>query len=70
MKTCLVCRVVAVVAALGAINWGMIALFNFNIVAWIFGSMTFSARLIYGLIGGMGFLLMFSTSFGCAFCRK
>ncbi len=36
---------------IGALNWGFIGLFNIDIVAAIFGSMTFLSRLIYALVG-------------------
>lgn len=26
------------IAVIGALNWGLIGFFNFNLVAWIFGS--------------------------------
>ena len=39
---------------IGAINWGLIAVFNFNLVAAIFGDMTILARIIYGLVGLSG----------------
>lgn len=38
----------------GALNWGLIALFNFDLVAWAFGTMTMLTRLIYGLIAIAG----------------
>lgn len=39
---------------IGAINWGLIALFSFNLVAAIFGDMTVLARIVYGLVGISG----------------
>lgn len=39
---------------IGAINWGLIALFNFDLVAAIFGDMTVLARIVYGLVGLSG----------------
>ena len=39
---------------IGAINWGLIAVFNFNLVAAIFGDMTLLSRIIYGLVGLSG----------------
>lgn len=40
---------------IGAINWGLIALFKFDLVAWIFnGSGTIGARIVYGLVGIAG----------------
>ena len=39
----------------GAIVWGMVGLFNFNLVSWIFnGSLEFIARIIYTLVGIAG----------------
>lgn len=38
----------------GAINWGMIGLFGFDLVAYLFGDMSFLTRLIYGLVGFAG----------------
>ena len=35
----------------GGINWGLIGLFNFNLVAFIFGEMTTISRLVYVLVG-------------------
>jgi len=40
---------------IGAINWGLIALFKFDLVAWIFGGqLTVGARIVYGLVGLAG----------------
>jgi len=35
----------------GALNWGLLGLFNFNLVSGIFGSVPFLARAIYILVG-------------------
>ena len=39
------------IAIIGAVNWGLIAFFDFNLVAAIFGSMTWLSRIIYALVG-------------------
>ncbi|MFC1677653.1 DUF378 domain-containing protein [Planctomycetota bacterium] len=36
---------------IGGLNWGMVGLFNFDLVAAIFGQMTFLSRIIYILVG-------------------
>ncbi len=36
---------------LGGLNWGLIGIFDFNLVAAIFGGMTILTRLIYILVG-------------------
>ena len=40
---------------IGSINWGLVSLFQFDLVAWLFGgqSAVFS-RIIYGLVGLAG----------------
>ena len=36
---------------IGAINWGLISLFKFDLVAWIFGGQTaMLSRIVYGLV--------------------
>ncbi|MDY0043920.1 MAG: DUF378 domain-containing protein [Syntrophales bacterium] len=36
---------------IGGINWGLVGLFNFNLVSAIFGDMSWFSRLIYILVG-------------------
>ena len=45
------------VALIGAINWGLIGFFNLNLVALLFGSMSWISRIIYGLVGLCGLYL-------------
>lgn len=47
-------KIALVLIIIGAINWGLIGLFNFNLVATIFGDMTIISRIIYGLAGLSG----------------
>ena len=44
-----------ILSIIGSINWGLIGLFKFDLVAWIFGGQaaTFS-RIIYAIIGLAG----------------
>lgn len=54
-----------VLIIIGAINWGLIGLFKFNLVDAIFGTMTLLSRLIYTLVGisGLwGFKLIFDRN--------
>lgn len=39
---------------IGAINWGLIGLFKFNLVEMLFGDMTLLARIVYSLVGISG----------------
>ena len=36
---------------IGGVNWGLIGLLDFNLVAYLFGEMTTLARIIYALVG-------------------
>jgi len=40
-----------VLLIVGGLNWGLIGLFNFDLVAAIFGDMTVVSRIIYTLVG-------------------
>lgn len=57
----------AAVVLVGGVNWGLVALAEFDLVAWILGGMEFgetnaASRVVYGLVGlaavyGIGSLL-------------
>ena len=36
---------------IGALNWGLVGLFGFDLVAAVFGDMTILSRIIYSLVG-------------------
>jgi len=44
---------------IGAINWGLVGIFNFDLVGGIFGSMSALARIIYTLVGLSGIYWLF-----------
>ncbi len=46
------------IAIIGAVNWGLIGFFNFNLVAALFGSMSWLSRIIYALVGLCGLYLI------------
>lgn len=43
--------VALVLLIIGGVNWGLVGLFAFDLVAAIFGSMSAIARIIYVLVG-------------------
>ncbi len=48
-------RIALVLAIIGSLNWGIVGIFKFDIVAWIFGGQTSSvSRVIYTLVGLAG----------------
>ena len=47
-------KIALVLIIIGAINWGLIGIFNFNLVDSIFGTMSIVSRIIYALVGVSG----------------
>lgn len=47
-------KIALILIIIGAINWGLIALFNLDLVALLFGDMTILSRIVYGLVGLSG----------------
>ena len=43
---------------IGAINWGLIGFFRFDLVAFLFGTMSWFSRVIYALVGISGIYLI------------
>jgi uncharacterized protein len=54
--------VAGVLVIVGALNWGLVALAKFDLVAWIFGedfgSTNAASRIVYGLVGIAGVYLI------------
>lgn len=49
-------KIALVFTIIGALNWGLIGLFEFNLVEMIFGSMAIIERIIYAIVGVCGLL--------------
>lgn len=46
------------IAIIGAINWGLIGFFQFDLVAFLFGEMTLFSRIVYGIVGISGLYII------------
>lgn len=46
------------IVIIGAINWGLIGFFSFDLVAFIFGNMSWISRIVYALVGICGLYLI------------
>lgn len=68
-QSCAICKIVGAIAIIGALNWGLVAFFNVNLVEQIAGSGAM-AMLIYGLVALSGLLLIVSYVYVCPGCRK
>ena len=49
-------KVALALTVIGALNWGLIGIFNFNLVDTIFGNMSILSRIIYSLVGIAGLI--------------
>jgi hypothetical protein len=43
--------IAAILVVIGGLNWGLVGLFGFDLVATIFGEMSVLARVVYVLVG-------------------
>ena len=59
-KNCAVCKIVGLLVGIGALNWGLVALFDLDLVARLLGEMTPAAKAVYILIGAAGLVKLIS----------
>ncbi len=52
-----------ILVIVGGLNWGLVGIFNFNLVGWIFGAMSVLARIVYILVavGALWMILWLCT---------
>ncbi len=43
-----------ILAIVGCLNWGLVGIFSFDLVAWLFGSMSVLSRIVYVVIALAG----------------
>jgi uncharacterized protein len=51
-----------IVLLFGAINWGLVGLFNFNIIEFLLGSGSILSRLVYCLIGMSALYVLYTMT--------
>lgn len=49
-------KIALIFTIIGAVNWGLIGIFDFNLVAFLFGDGTMLSRIIYTLVGITGLI--------------
>jgi len=49
-KTCLI------ISIIGCLNWGLVGLFNFNLVEFLFGDGTLLTRIVYVIVAIAGII--------------
>ena len=51
-----------VLVIVGGLNWGLVGFLNFDLVAMIFGTMTFLSRAVYSLVGLSALYMLFGLT--------
>lgn len=67
-KMCGVHKVAWILVIVGALNWGLVGAFGFNLVNTIFGSWPMVERVIYILVGLSAVSMFFMGA--CSGCKK
>jgi uncharacterized protein len=57
-------------AIVGALNWGLVGLFDVNLITKLFGTMPILAKIIYALIGLSGISLLISAFTDKTLCNR
>lgn len=52
----------------GALNWGLVGLFNYNLVSMLFGSMPALEQLVYVLVGASAVYSVATHTWDCKSC--
>ena len=68
-KTNFIDWVALILVIIGAINWGLIGLAQFNLVEYIFGGMTIITKIFYVLVGISGIVLIYSAAKCHTMCK-
>ena len=53
-------KIALIFTVIGAINWGLIGFFNFNLVASLFGDGSMLERIIYMIVGITGIINIYT----------
>jgi hypothetical protein len=69
-QACVFCKIVGALAIIGALNWGLVGVFHFNLVDYLFGVGSVGSQIVYGLVGLSGIALLASFFISCPICRK
>ena len=54
----------------GALNWGLVGLFGFNLVTALVGTWPMVEKLVYVLVGASGVWLLVTHKTDCKICSK
>ena len=67
---CIICKLVGTLVIIGALNWGLVGLFQFDLVAALFGAMSLVSRAIYAIVGAAGVMMLITCLKDCPKCKQ
>ena len=67
---CMYCKIIGIIAIIGALNWGLVGVADFNLVDYIFGAGSVVSRIIYSVVGLSGLALLAKFFMHCKCCKK
>lgn len=64
--------IVLLLTVVGAVNWGLVGLFEFDLVSYLLGSYMTAMKAVYIVVGVSGVLLLILSVMHncCASCKK
>ena len=69
-QACMLCKIVGAVAIVGALNWGLVGVANFNLIEHFLGAGSVATHIVYSVIGLSGIALLSSFFMVCPMCKK
>lgn len=66
-KGCWGAKIAWCLVVIGALNWGLVGIFDWNLVEALFGSVSWLERLIYILVGIAGLIMLIGCP--CKECK-
>jgi uncharacterized membrane protein YuzA (DUF378 family) len=66
---CVVCKIVGLLVIIGALNWGLIGIWNYDLVVALLGNIPNAVRITYILVGLAGVLKLVSCVKMCPCCK-
>ena len=69
-QNCLFCKVVKLIASIGALNWGLVAFGHLNLVERLLGAGSTASQVAYGVVGLAGAMGIVSLFLCCKACKK
>lgn len=66
----MVCKAIGLLVGIGALNWGLVTLFDFNVVTRIFGDMTTATKAVFVVVGLAGLMKLITLVKPCPCTKK